>query len=73
MMAVIRYLIEMYKFMRLPASQRQALIRQAETQARLRKAIPSKPAPKPAPTSPRGEVLDAPDSRRRGSGTPPAF
>ena len=48
MMAVMRYLFEMYKFMRLPASQRQALIRQAETQARLRKVMKPKPAPKPS-------------------------
>lgn len=33
--------------MSLPSETRQALIRQAETQERLRKAMPPKPTPKP--------------------------
>lgn len=47
-MRLVRYIVEMYKFMRLPASQRQALIRQAETQERLRRVARPKPAPKPS-------------------------
>lgn len=46
-MRLITYILEMIRFMSLPSETRQALIRQAETQERLRKAMPPKPTPKP--------------------------